>query len=87
MSWRRNPWSRYVALSGSDPLMVGEVLAHRDDGSDTSLIELPGGGQSVASGQSVAVGAMAFVRGGKVEGAWLGGRELGQRVAATFEAS
>ena len=69
MSWRRNPWSRYVALSGSDPLMVGEVLAHRDDGSDTSLIELPGGGHIVASGQSVAVGAMAFVRGGKVEGA------------------
>ena len=27
MTWRRNPWSRYVALSGSDPLMVGEVLA------------------------------------------------------------
>jgi len=68
MTWRRNPWSRYVALSGSDPLMVGEVLAHRGDGSNTSLIELPGGGHLVASGQSVPVGEMAFVRSGKVEG-------------------
>ena len=68
MSWRRNPWSRYVALAGSDPLMVGEVLAHRDDGSDTSLIELPGGGLIVASGQTVPVGAMAFVRGGAIQG-------------------
>lgn len=66
--WQRNPWSRFVALAGVDPLLVGEVLAHRDDGSDTSLIELPGGGHIVASGQTVPVGAMAFVRGGKVEG-------------------
>ena len=28
-----------------------------------------------------------WLNGGKVEGAWLGGRALGQRVAATFEAS
>ena len=69
MSWRRNPWNRFVALAGVDPLMVGQVLSHRDDGSDTSLIELPGGGHIVASGQSVPVGQMAFVRAGKVEGA------------------
>lgn len=66
--WRRNPWSRFVAMAGADPLLVGEVLAHRDDGSETSLIELPGGGRIVASGQTVPVGAMAFVRGGAIQG-------------------
>lgn len=57
-----------MALAGADPLLVGEVLAHRDDGSDTSLIELPGGGRLVASGQTVPVGQMAFVRGGAIQG-------------------
>lgn len=68
MTWKRNPWSRFVSLAGNDPLLVGKVIAHRDDGSGTSLIELPGGGQVVASGQGVPVGQMAFVRGGKIEG-------------------
>lgn len=68
MTWRRNPWSRFVALTANDPLLVGKVLAHRTDGSNTSLIELPGGGRLVASGQGVAVGQMAFVRAGQVEG-------------------
>lgn len=68
MTWKRNPWSRFVSLAGDDPLLVGEVIAHRDDGSDTSLIELPGGGRVVASGQQVPVGQMAFLRAGKIEG-------------------
>ena len=68
MTWRLNPWSRFVALAGADPLLVGEVIAHRTDGSETSLVELPGGGMLVASGQTVAVGHMAFVRSGKIQG-------------------
>ncbi len=66
--WKQNVWAQFVALSSPPQLLVGEVLAHRTDGSGTSLIELPGGGHLVASGQSVAVGQMAFVRAGKVEG-------------------
>lgn len=66
--WKQNVWAQFVALSSPPQLLVGEVLAHRTDGSNTSLIELPGGGHLVASGQSVAVGQMAFVRAGKVEG-------------------
>ena len=63
---------RMVAIRGvvraTATAFVGEVLAHRTDGSGTSLIELPSGGHLVASGQSVAVGQMAFVRAKKVEG-------------------
>lgn len=66
--WKQNLWAQFVALSVPPQLLVGEVLAHRTDGSNTSLIELPGGGHLVANGQSVAVGQMAFVRAGKVEG-------------------
>lgn len=69
MTWKRNSWSRFVSLTGNDPLLVGKVLAHRTDGSGTSLMELPGGGHLVASGQSVPVGQMAFIRGGQVVGA------------------
>lgn len=66
--WKPNAWSQFVALSAPPQLLVGEVLAHRTDGSNTSLIELPGGGRIVASGQTVPVGAMAFVRGGAIQG-------------------
>ena len=65
--WKPNAWAQFVALSAPPQLLVGEVLAHRTDGSNTSLIELPGGGHLVASGQSAPVGQMAIVRAGKVE--------------------
>ena len=48
------------------PLLVGEVLSHNLDG--TSTLQAPDGAVYRARGQQVLVGAMAWVRGGAVEG-------------------
>lgn len=61
-----NPWSRFRALSGAEALWIGTVIAHLSDG--RSLVELPGGARMIASGQEVAEGQRAFVRGGKIDG-------------------
>lgn len=61
-----NLWRRFQELLPTDPLLVGEVLAHNADG--TSTLEAPDGAVYRARGQSVAVGNNAFVRGGVVQG-------------------
>lgn len=61
-----NLYSQFRKLLPSDPLLVGEVLSFESDGS--SVISLPGGGVLRAQGQTVAVGLMAFVQSGRVQG-------------------
>lgn len=56
-----------VLITPPTPLWVGTVSAHNADG--TSTVTLPGGGVIRPRGQSVAVGAKAFVQGGEVRGA------------------
>ncbi len=61
-----NLWKRFRDLLPADPLLIAEVIAHNADG--TSTVTWPGGGQSVARGQSVAVGGKAYVQGNQVQG-------------------
>ena len=61
-----NLLTAFRALFPADPLLVGEVVSHEDDG--TSVLLLPAGGHARARGTSVGVGAKAFFRGGMIEG-------------------
>ena len=61
-----NLWKQFQALLPSDPLLIGTIAAHNSDG--TSTVNWPGGGQSIARGQAVAVGQKAFVQGGQIQG-------------------
>lgn len=61
-----NLWRKFKELLPSDPLLAGAVASHNADG--TSSITLPDGSLIRARGQGVAVGLMAFVRAGLVEG-------------------
>lgn len=61
-----NAWAKFRALLPADPLLVGEVIAHNDDG--TSTIELPGNIPIRVQGQTVAVGLQAFAQGGRITG-------------------
>jgi hypothetical protein len=61
-----NLWATFKRLLPSTPLLIGEVIAHNDDG--TSRIQLPGGGKITARGTGVAVGSNAYVRAGLIEG-------------------
>jgi hypothetical protein len=61
-----NQWLEFDGLLPRDPLMVVEVAAHNADG--TSTVQFPNGSQLRVRGQSVAVGAFAFIRGGEVRG-------------------
>ena len=63
---RTNPWSRWEALEPQPTRMIGAILEHGADG--TSLVEIIGGGQVRARGTGVAVGHLAFVRDGEIEG-------------------
>lgn len=49
------------------PLMVATVAAV-NAGEGTSTITFPGGGQQRVRGTSVAVGSLAFIRAGVIEG-------------------
>lgn len=59
-------WTKFQQLIPSELLLIGEVLAHNAD--DTSTVELPGGGQLIVKGQTVAIGNNAFVQYGRVQG-------------------
>jgi hypothetical protein len=61
-----NEFVRLQKLLPTDPLLVGTVIAVWPDG--TSTVELPGGGELRVSGDSVAIGARVYVRGGKIQG-------------------
>lgn len=61
-----NVFRQFQRLLPRDPLLAGEVIAHNSDG--TSTVQLPGGGEIRARGQSVAVGTNAYVRSGRIEG-------------------
>jgi hypothetical protein len=63
-----NLFSQFLDLTPHDPLLVGVVTAFLQDGSNRSLITLPGGGTLLADGQSVPVDSSAFVQAGKVIG-------------------
>jgi hypothetical protein len=60
----RNPYKSFLDLLPARTLEVGTVVAITGD---VATIELPGGGQLQARGQSV-VGARVFVRDGLIEG-------------------
>ncbi|MDZ4237979.1 MAG: hypothetical protein U1A81_07465 [Hydrogenophaga sp.] len=60
----RNPYKAFLDLLPGRPLEVGTVVAITGD---VATIELPGGGQLQARGQST-VGARVFVRDGLIEG-------------------
>ncbi len=62
----RNAWREFRALLPAPPLYVVEVTAHNADG--TSTVEFPTGQDFQVRGQSVAIGAFAFVRNGVIEG-------------------
>lgn len=62
-----NLWKKFRDLLPSDPLQVGKVIAHNDDG--TSTVELPGPTQIRVRGQDVDVDGYAFVQGGQIQGA------------------
>lgn len=59
-----NLFAYFKRLLPSDPLLVAEVISHQSDGS--SLLETPAGGIIRARGTDVAVGANAYVQGGRV---------------------
>lgn len=61
-----NIWRQFRSLLPSDPLRVGEVIAHNSDG--TSSVMLPGNITLRARGQDVAIGQHAFVQGGQIQG-------------------
>ncbi len=62
-----NLWKQFSALLPSDPLLVATVTAHNSDG--TSTVQYPGGGTAVVRGQSVAIGAKAFIQSNQIQGA------------------
>lgn len=62
----RNVWRSFQALLPAPPLYVVEVTAHNADG--TSTVKFPSGDDFKVRGQSVAIGAFAFVRNGVIEG-------------------
>lgn len=59
-----NLFKRFQALIPDDPLMIVEVKNNNGDG--TSTVETPTGAQFRVRGDSVAVGNMAFVQGGRI---------------------
>lgn len=59
-------WRQFRGLLPQAPLIVAEVVSHDTDG--TSLVELPGGQQFKARGQTVAVGDWAYIRDGEIRG-------------------
>lgn len=61
-----NLWRQFRELLPDDPLLIGEVLVHHDDG--TSTVLLIDGGSLRVRGVDVDVGKKAFVRGGVIEG-------------------
>lgn len=61
-----NAWSKFRELLPSDPMRIGKVLTHNDDG--TSTVELPGAVQIRARGTTVAINSKAFVQGGRIQG-------------------
>ena len=61
-----NAYRQLLDLLPSDPLLVGEIAAHNDDG--TSTVTLPDGGTLRARGTGVPIGHTAFIRAGTVEG-------------------
>lgn len=62
---KRNPWSRWTALTPEPPLLVGEVVAIYDV---EVVVQLPGGTLLTVSGEATEVGELVFVRDGKIEG-------------------
>ena len=67
MSRTLNPWRELQGLLPAEALLVVEVIEHHLDGI-ASTVQLPGGQQFKARGQSVAEGAFAFVRAGEIRG-------------------
>lgn len=61
-----NLYRQFQTLLPLEPLLLGTVEAHQDDG--TSTITLLGGGTLKVSGVSVAIGAKAFIQGGRIVG-------------------
>ena len=61
-----NIWQQFKALIPADPLLIGEVLQHNDDG--TSTVRLPGNQVIRVQGQGVGIGSRAFVQAGRVQG-------------------
>lgn len=61
-----NAWAQFRALLPQDPLLVGEVIEHNADG--TSFVTLPGNITIRVQGQTVAIGLMAFVQSGRIQG-------------------
>ena len=59
-------WQRFRGLGPSTTLLVATVSAHNPDG--TSTLTTPEGYPLRAIGQTVAVGAVAYVREGRVVG-------------------
>lgn len=62
-----NLWKRMKSVFPDAPMRIGTVSAVRA-ADHTSVITLPGGGQLLARGVDVPVGAMAYVRDGVIEG-------------------
>lgn len=61
-----NAYGRLLRLLPKDPLLIGTVTDHNDDGTSTLL--LIDGRPIRVRGQDVAVGLKAFIRAGRVEG-------------------
>lgn len=61
-----NPWKRLQKLLPQDPLLIGDVVLHHNDG--TSTVTLADGRELRVRGQNVAVGQKAFIRGGEIRG-------------------
>lgn len=61
-----NPYLAFRKLMPDEPLRVGEVLSHT--GSGESLVGFPEGGNALVRGDSVAVGAMAYVKDSQIQG-------------------
>ncbi len=61
-----NLWAKFKSLIPEEPLIIGTVSSINADG--TSTITTYTGGTMRIKGQSVAVGAKAFVRFGEITG-------------------
>lgn len=59
-----NPFKRLLDLIPSPPLQIGEVVAYSDG---VATIELPGGGISLARGDTT-IGAKVYFRDAIIEG-------------------